>query len=163
MSAGILPAARSPPRLRASLGRAVLVHRTDRLGGPCGVGFRAIRGARKSCVLMRDNAKSCNRTTVVGRSLRSPVHAEGAVADSAGYIADRSGWEGHFVRRIELECATDRRRVSRLPLADTTFCGGMDVREAGTAPTSVSRGRAVQYCSFEISTSRSSERAWRSW
>lgn len=51
--------ARSPPRLRVSLGRVVLVHWADQLGGRCGAGFRAIRGARKSCVLMRDDANSC--------------------------------------------------------------------------------------------------------
>lgn len=52
-------AARSPPRLRASLGRVVFVHSADQLGGPCGAGFWAIRGARKSCVLVRSDANSC--------------------------------------------------------------------------------------------------------
>lgn len=52
-------AVRSPPRLRASLGRVVLMHPATRVGGPCSVGFRAFFSARKSCVLMRDDANRC--------------------------------------------------------------------------------------------------------
>lgn len=52
-------AVRSPPRLRALLEWVVLVHRAVLLGGPCGAGFRAFWGARKSCVLMHDDANRC--------------------------------------------------------------------------------------------------------
>lgn len=62
-SAG-LAAARSPPRLRASLDRVVLMHPATKLSGSCGAEFRAFFGARKSCVLMRDDANRC----VVARS-----------------------------------------------------------------------------------------------
>ncbi|WP_230384706.1 hypothetical protein, partial [Burkholderia pseudomallei] len=39
--------------------RWILVHLADRSDGPCGAGFRAFRDARKSCVLMRDDANRC--------------------------------------------------------------------------------------------------------
>lgn len=56
--------ARSPPRLRPSLGRVVLMHTATTLGGPYGAELQAFSSARKSCVLMRNDANRC----VVARS-----------------------------------------------------------------------------------------------
>ncbi|SOT45106.1 hypothetical protein F01_50162 [Burkholderia cenocepacia] len=64
-------AARSPPRLRASLDRVVLVRRADRLVGPCGAVPRVMHGARKSCVLVRDDANSCASSRVIVSAVAS--------------------------------------------------------------------------------------------
>ena len=155
-------AAQSPPRLRASLGRVVLVHWVDQLGGPCGAGFRVIRGARKSCVLMRDNAKSCNSTTVVGRSLQSPVHAgrrrlQCRLLRRPVRLGGSFRWRGRAAVRYQWSA-----RVALILGRCHFLWGRADPREARTELTLVSRRQAAQYCSFEISMSRSSERSRRS-
>jgi hypothetical protein len=64
-----LTISQSPPRLRALLVKALLMHEAARRSGPRGAGFRAFQAARESCVLMHGNAFLCTYSRRVSVSV----------------------------------------------------------------------------------------------